>query len=513
MPWDPPVISRDQIVLFSQRLDEVLPQQHSVRRLVEVLEQLDWTKWEAEYKHEGSGRPPVHPRVMSGIVLYGLMRGVRSSRQLEEALQMRLDFRWLAEARSIDHSTICRFRRSHAEQLKELFVQITLVAKHAGLLSLVELAVDGTKIRASNHRSAKFKVEELAAWKAQLELRFEELNEQADKLDREQTVERAKLAKQLENTQSRLNQINRAIEAVAELEANGETIPTRMPTTDVESRVTKSKEGGFAPNYTPVTAVDPQSGLIAATEVIADSNEKSVLPAALDEVEATLGEQPQRVLADAIYGHGSNLKAMDERGVELHTPIDVAANNPANRDDPTQPVPSHQWDELPTKNNQLSKEAFVYDKAGNRYFCPLGKELAYNSTYNDKQAQGTIQRHRYHAREEDCAGCPLLARCVKGESKFRRVTRDDAEHLREEMRVRMQSEAGQEAYRRRMIGERPFAMIKQWMGMRQFLHRGLERVKQEWRWIAAAFNLHRLINLLPARAGPDEPLQLDLPPP
>ena len=513
MPWDPPVMERHQIVLFSERLDEVLPQEHSVRRMVEVLEQLDWTKWEAEYRHEGSGRPPVHPRVMSGIVLYGLMRGVRSSRQLEEALQMRLDFRWLAESRSIDHSTICRFRQAHADRLKELFVQITLVAKHAGLLSLVELAVDGTKVRASNHRSAKFKVEELSAWKEQLELRFDELNEQAEQLDREQTAHRAKLDKQLKNTQSRLHQINRAIEAVAELEEAGETIPTRIPTTDVESRVTKSKEGGFAANYTPVTVVDPESGLIAATEVIADSNEKSVLPEALDKVEATLGERPKRVLADAIYGHGSNLKEMDERGIALHTPIEDTSDNSAVRDDPTQPVPSDQWDTLPEKKGQLSKEAFVYDAEGNRYFCPQGKELSYNSTYNAKQAHGTIQRHRYHAREEDCAGCPLLDRCVSGKSKFRRVSRDEAEELRDQLRTRMRSESGKTAYNRRMIGERPFAMIKHWMGLRQFLHRGLEQVRQEWRWATTAFNLHRLINLLEPRAGPGVSLQLNLPPP
>ena len=91
MAWDPPEISRDQLVLFSQRLDEVLPGDHLARRLVEILDQLDWKAWEATYKHEGSGRPPIHPKVISGIVLYGLMRGVRSSRRLEEALEMRLD--------------------------------------------------------------------------------------------------------------------------------------------------------------------------------------------------------------------------------------------------------------------------------------------------------------------------------------------------------------------------------------------------------------------------------------
>ena len=31
--------------------------------------------------------PPIHPRVLAGVLLYGLLRRIRSSRALEEALQ------------------------------------------------------------------------------------------------------------------------------------------------------------------------------------------------------------------------------------------------------------------------------------------------------------------------------------------------------------------------------------------------------------------------------------------
>ena len=85
MGWDPPAVARDQLVLFSDCLDEVLPSDHPVRRLDEVLDRLDWSAWEAEYKHDTSGRPPIHPRVKSGVILYGLLRGVRSSRALQNS--------------------------------------------------------------------------------------------------------------------------------------------------------------------------------------------------------------------------------------------------------------------------------------------------------------------------------------------------------------------------------------------------------------------------------------------
>ena len=503
MGWDVASISRDQLVLFAERLDEVLPEDHLVRRMVEILDQLNWTGWEAEYKHESAGRPPIHPQIMSGIVLYGLMRGVRSSRRLEEALQMRLDFRWLAEGRSIDHSTICRFRQLHRDRLKELFVQIVMVAKCAGVLSLVELAVDGTKIRSSNHRSKKYKVEELQNLKQQLELRFDQLNAEADALDSQEVTQKEKLEKRSRSLSRRLNEIGRAIKAVEQLKEEDKPVPTRIPTTDVQSRVTKCKEGSFAPNYTPVTVVDPVSGMVAGTQVIADCNEKTVLPGVLDEIEETLGEKPQRVLADAIFNHSSNLIQMNERDIELYTPIQDPLNNPADREDLTKPVTEDQRDQLPRdKKGQLTNLAFTYDAQRNSYFCPQGKELPFNSSYNQKQAGGTtIKRHRYHASQEDCVGCPLFDQCVKGKSKFRRVSRDQAEELREDLRQRMRTNQAKTTYDRRMQCELPFAAIKHLMGARQFLHRGLDKVQQEWNWLVTAFNLRRLISLLGPR-GP-----------
>ena len=71
---------------------------------------------------------------------------------LEEALQVRLDFRWLVEGRSIDHTTISEFRRKHADALKQTFVQIALVAREIGCLPLQKLAFDGTRIRSNNRR-------------------------------------------------------------------------------------------------------------------------------------------------------------------------------------------------------------------------------------------------------------------------------------------------------------------------------------------------------------------------
>jgi hypothetical protein len=74
------------------------------------------------------------------------------------------------------------------------------------------------------------------------------------------------------------------------------------------------------------------------------------------------------------------------------------------------------------------------------------------------------------------------------------IYRDPYEPLREQMATRMQSPEGKAGYARRMHGaETPFAYIKRVRGVRQFLLRGLENVRTEWRWVCTAFNLHKLL--------------------
>ena len=80
--WDKAPMSREQMVLFAPTLDSMIPDGHPVRLYDEILRGCDWSEWEAKYNGR-RGRPPIPPRVMASVILYGLSRGVRSSRHLE----------------------------------------------------------------------------------------------------------------------------------------------------------------------------------------------------------------------------------------------------------------------------------------------------------------------------------------------------------------------------------------------------------------------------------------------
>jgi hypothetical protein len=115
-------------------------------------------------------------------------------------------------------------------------------------------------------------------------------------------------------------------------------------------------------------------------------------------------------------------------------------------------------------------------------------------------------RDRYKSDAADCDQCPLRAQCLSGQSRRREVRHEEHEPHRTKQRALMKTDRAKDKYaQRRHAGERPFAVIKQQFGARQFLTRGLERVKQEWLWMTTAFNLKNLFGLF--RSGADPPLE------
>lgn len=519
MRWAQPAEDRDQLVLFSTKLDDVIDGDHFVRILDRLLDRLDWRPLESTY-HGRLGQPPIHPRILCGVILYGLICRIRASRKLEEALQVRTDFRWLAHGMSIDHTTLSEFRRKHPEELRNLFVQVVLVGQEMDFVQLNRIGFDGTRVRSNNRKSGTRTPKELREAKRSLQAEFDRLNEKADREEAEDeevfatSVDPAEKfsdeqhRKRLEQTQKK---VDAALDQLEQIEKGPQKTPSRLPITDPESRLGKTKEGGFAPCYTPTATVDIDSGMIVDQNVIAQSNESAELMATIDQVQSdyALEEPVKEVLADGLMATGENITACQERGVDLISPVPGVhrGDNPALREDLSKPVEAERIADLPTKKvkgqKRFDKQAFVYDADGDVYWCPAGETLQHSSTYQTTSAGKQITRARYRADRQVCAGCPLAEQCLGGSSKARQIDRGEHQDSIDRQVAKMKRPESLERYsHRRHAGERPFAVIKHVFGVRQFLTRGLESVRQEWRWATMAFNLHRLVSQMASVGQP-----------
>ncbi len=141
--WAQAQMNRYQQQLLAPSLDELIGATHGIRLFDEMLLQMDWSEWEKQYACEGAGRPPIHPRLLAGCILYGLLKRIRSTRDLEEATRMRLDFRWLMDGTVVDHTTFCVFRKLFGGHIDGLFKQLNRRAAALKQATLEEKCIRG----------------------------------------------------------------------------------------------------------------------------------------------------------------------------------------------------------------------------------------------------------------------------------------------------------------------------------------------------------------------------------
>jgi transposase len=509
--WQEAPQPRKQLVLVTQSLEALIPPDHPVRLVDEILDRLDWTPYEAKY-HGRRGQPPIHPSVMAKTLLFAMLRRLRSSRQMEYELKHSIDFMWLTSGRQIDHTTLSEFRRQHADALRDIFRQMIQLAIDLGIAQLSELCIDGTRVLADANRYKTWTTERLERALAELD---RQVAESLANLETTDAVEQDlfgdehaadKLPPSVADVQRRREQLAALQEKTRDMDqtrkTNGSKGPAQLPKTDPDARILPNKEGGYAANYTPMATVETGGGLIVHCDVVIGNVEHNQLPAIIDTVQSDFATDVDRVLVDSAYTTGENLTAAESREIEVIGPLaeTQVEHNPAIRSDPTQPVAREALDRLPInpQTKRFDKSAFVYDAASDQYFCPAGKPLPHRTTEHTTHGDGQpVVRSVYTCR--DCAGCPLAARCRANPDspRGREVAHDEHEAARRRHRARMSTAESQTGRSRRQhFGERPFAVIKAGFALRRFLLRGIEGVRQEWRWASTAFNLKRLMTLI-----------------
>ena len=146
---------REQVFLLPPDMRDWLPADHLVWFVVDVVDQLDLSRFRAAYRADGHGRAAYDPAMLVGVLLYAYCTGLRSSRLIERRCREDVALRVLAAGLCPDHVTLARFRfrfrfRSrHAQALAAVFVDSLRLCAEAGLVRLGAVALDGTKIGAA----------------------------------------------------------------------------------------------------------------------------------------------------------------------------------------------------------------------------------------------------------------------------------------------------------------------------------------------------------------------------
>src|SRR5664279_1234368 len=142
---------REQITLRPSDLESLLPPEHRARLVWAFVEGLDLSAFHARIRAtEGhSGRPPIDPAILVALWLYATLEGVGSARALDRLCDEHDAYRWIAGGVGVNYHTLADFRVAAADLLDELLVQSVAALLATDEVTLLRVAHDGVRVRAS----------------------------------------------------------------------------------------------------------------------------------------------------------------------------------------------------------------------------------------------------------------------------------------------------------------------------------------------------------------------------
>jgi len=455
-------VSREQVVLFPEAIDDYVEADNPVRFIDAFVEQLNLV--ELAFGHaepQELGRPAYDPRDLLKLYTYGYVNEIRSSRKLERESKRNIELIWLLRKLQPDHKTIANFRRANSKALPKVFRSFTKLCRELNLYGAQLVGIDGSKFRAVNGSDRNFteaKLQQRLQWiEAKIEKYLAALEETDAAEANEPEVTAAELEEKIKQLRERQQNYRELQEKIA---ASG---AKQISLTDADARLMKGRQGHHV-SYNVQAAVDEKHKMVATFAVTNEENDMNCLAAVAQAAKEELGVAELKACADRGYYNTAEVKACEEANIAVYMEM-----------------------RRPKQNADIFPLAsFVYDASKDVYQCPAGELLRFRVF--DKQKQMRC----YWTKA--CQRCALRSQCTtgKGPRKIKRAIGQDAAD-RMLQRVRQQPEVL--ALRKQLV-EHPFGTIKRWMKQDHFLMRGSEKVTGEMSLTFLAYNLKRAVTIL-----------------
>lgn len=415
---------------------------------------------------QGRGRPAYHPADLLKLYLYGYLNQLRSSRRLEAECQRNLEVIWLLGELKPDFKTIADFRKDNAAAFKAVVREFTRLCRQLDLFGGQLLAIDGTKLKASNARDQNWSQNKLDKQLAKAEAKLEEYLQALERAD-QQAQAQAGSSGSVPDLQQKIARLNeRKVQIQQRLQTLAQSGESQLSATDPHSRGMKGSHGHMV-GYNVQGSVDAKHHLLVTTEVTNAPTDQGQLAEVAQAAKAELAIPQADVVADGGYYKSEDIKRCQELGMEPYLP--KVENSPSER------------------AGLYGKSAFRYDTAQDVYHCPSGGLLARRRQMEDK---GRILFN--YDNPKACAACELKAHCTKAE--YRTVSRWEHEASLERATAAVAA-APQKLARRKTLIEHCWGTLK-WLLPGGFLVRGTTKVGAEVSLAHWAYNLKRALSVL-----------------
>jgi len=494
-------LNENQLVMLPISLqDQLVPGtlEHTISELVD--KHLDLSVFDVRYNNDETGATAIHPKILLKVILLAYARGMISSRQIERACQENILFIALSYGYAPDHSTIASFIASMQSEIETLFCNVLLVCEELGLLDGTHFSLDGVKLSANVSKEWSGTLDELKHKRDKLQEKLQRVIAEHAQADKQPEIELERQKKRERRFQLQVERLNQFLEEQKpKLGSGGKEIQSNV--IDNES-VKMPSSHGVIQGYNAQALVDSRHQVILAAEAFASQDHENMKPmlAGAKKNVAAIGKdetylQGKQLTADSNYHSFNSLTVCREEQIDAYIPdIQFRKRDPRFADQERFQDGIHGRQQPDAKPNPFTTVDFSFDPDKQVYVCPQGHELTCH-------ARNQTNRYRtydiYHARPEDCAACPLKARCLSKPTSSRRYLSIQVDtqppNLIDEMKAKIDSEVGKRIYARRLgIVEPVFANICVHKRMNRFTVRTKLKVDVQWRLFALVHNIGKI---------------------
>lgn len=487
--------SNKRLLLFPPSIDDFLPKDDLAHVIDEAVDEINLRSYYD--KISDVGNPPYHPALMIKIWFYGYATKTYSSRKIEEKLHKDVAFIFLAGMQKPDFKAIAEFRRKNLSQLKNSFIDILQICLRLGMTNLGEISLDSKVIKANASANRTYNEKELIKEQEEIQKEIEEYLEKTNQTDirEDQKYGLDKRGCELpEDIRKRGNRIKKMKCIVQQLQEAREKLKSvsggekkGINLTDEDAKFQKDKSR-IIPGYRAQVAVDSREQVIVANDVPDGQNDAPQLVPMVDKIlENVNGLSPVkgsehrkeriRLTADAGYHSGNNLSELSkDKYRELIDPY----------------IPDTNYDNKErgkgyNKDSPFHRSRFIYNGGENSFTCPAGKKLCYVGQSIKNGVAYSIYNNC-----KDCRICGHFGECTVNKSS-RFIWISEHQYLVDEMREKLSTPEGKEVYGIRKITAEPvLGNLSQNLGFREFLLRGLDKVKGEFSLMCTAHNLLKI---------------------
>jgi transposase len=500
----------NQLLLLPPDLGSLIPDNHLVRVVDEVINQIKLTTLLETYK--GGGASSYSPRIMLKILTYAYIERIYTNRRIEKALRENVNLMWISGMSTPDHTTIHNFRSKRMkEAVEDVFGSIVEILIESGYVKAENLFIDGTKIEANASRYSYIWKKNVERHENMTKEKVKKLLSHIEQLQKEEDAEYG--VNNLEELEGDItaDQVASLVDDINQKLSNGtkskkiasdvtklkkEYVPrlkkyedqkdmlqqrNSCSKTDRDATFFRMKEDHLGmsqlkPGYNVQIATEDQ--FILGYGIYQKAADTSVFIPFLDKVRTQLKRVPKNVVTDAGYGSEENYNYIEDKNIGNYIKYNNFGYEKTN---------GH-------KKKIFLSDHFEYDKKKDQYRCPAGQILDFIGTKETKSDSGYKSLKRIY-KSRCCDHCPDKEKCSKSKSDRKIEISPKLIKYKDIVKQNLESETGKILRSKRGVDvESVFGQIKHNNQFRRFYTRGLKNVNTEWGILSIAHNIKKMAN-------------------